>query len=270
MKIPTLIIVFLIVCLQAIAQQSGNNATFRALYTFEYVTDTSQRNNILTETMALFANNNKSKYSSYQKIIDDSVFDAQWEEMKSTGVLASSKRKARVIGTTYHYFSNDSLYRFEDIVGTLYSTTDHVSIQWQMGNNHKTILGHDCNEATGIFRGRLYHVWFSPDISVNAGPWKLFGLPGLILSAEDSTQEIKFTCTDVSSISQQNNFLALPERYVSTTKQDLDKLRQHVQDDPIGSLREFQGVDLKPVNSNYMPPKPKPRKKLNPMELTDN
>ena len=45
----------------------------------------------------------------------------------------------------------------------------------------------NCQRATGTFRGREWQVWFTYDIPYNYGPWKLGGLPGLILRAEDSS-----------------------------------------------------------------------------------
>ncbi|HIR32843.1 MAG TPA: GLPGLI family protein, partial [Candidatus Coprenecus merdigallinarum] len=47
--------------------------------------------------------------------------------------------------------------------------------------------GYNCQRATGTFRGREWQVWFTYDIPYNYGPWKLGGLPGLILKAEDSS-----------------------------------------------------------------------------------
>ena len=37
--------------------------------------------------------------------------------------------------------------------------------------------------ATTHFRGRDWKVWFSEEIPLPLGPWKLGGLPGLILAA---------------------------------------------------------------------------------------
>ncbi|SFH83875.1 GLPGLI family protein [Halpernia frigidisoli] len=58
-------------------------------------------------------------------------------------------------------------------------------IPWKIDADHKEILGYDCQKASCIFRGRTYIVWFAQDIPVSEGPWKLKGLPGLVLEARD-------------------------------------------------------------------------------------
>lgn len=52
----------------------------------------------------------------------------------------------------------------------------------------------NCRKATGYFRGRNYIAWFCSDIPIPYGPWKLGGLPGLIIKAYDSKGEISFEC----------------------------------------------------------------------------
>jgi len=42
-----------------------------------------------------------------------------------------------------------------------------------------------CLKATTFFRNREIIVWYCPDIPISDGPWKLGGLPGLIVSWED-------------------------------------------------------------------------------------
>ena len=66
------------------------------------------------------------------------------------------------------------------------------SIRWNILNETKKIGSLNCQKAEGTFRGRTYQVWFTLDIPVNAGPWKLFGLPGLIIEAQDTKEEVKF------------------------------------------------------------------------------
>ncbi len=45
----------------------------------------------------------------------------------------------------------------------------------------KNILGYKCIKATTNFRGSSITAYFSPDLPYSAGPFKFFGLPGLIL-----------------------------------------------------------------------------------------
>lgn len=66
------------------------------------------------------------------------------------------------------------------------------AIQWQIAAGKKQIGGYNCTRATAVFRGRSYEAWFTPDIAVSAGPWKLGGLPGLILEAADTGKEVIF------------------------------------------------------------------------------
>lgn len=47
-----------------------------------------------------------------------------------------------------------------------------------------TVLGYECVMAESDYHGRLWKAWFAPEIPVPFGPWKLRGLPGLILKAE--------------------------------------------------------------------------------------
>lgn len=43
------------------------------------------------------------------------------------------------------------------------------------------MLGYVCQKAISHFRGRNYEASFSPEIPIKEAPWKLYGLPGLIL-----------------------------------------------------------------------------------------
>ena len=59
--------------------------------------------------------------------------------------------------------------------------------QWKITEETKKIGGYSCTKATTSFRGRDWIAWFAPEIPLPYGPWKLYGLPGLIMEAQDGT-----------------------------------------------------------------------------------
>ncbi|HET8574074.1 MAG TPA: GLPGLI family protein [Edaphocola sp.] len=59
-----------------------------------------------------------------------------------------------------------------------------LGFSWKIKEKYRTISGYKCQQAIGRFRGREYRVWFTKDIPLPYGPWKLYGLPGLIIKAK--------------------------------------------------------------------------------------
>ena len=70
---------------------------------------------------------------------------------------------------------------------------------WNISFETQDILGYTCQKATCHFRGRDYVAWFAPDIPVRQGPWKLGGLPGLILKAHDTDTLYTFEAVKVET-----------------------------------------------------------------------
>lgn len=69
------------------------------------------------------------------------------------------------------------------------------TIEWQIKPETKMIGSFACQKAIGSFRGRRYMVWFTPEIPLPIGPWKLGGLPGAILEARDVSEQVQFLFT---------------------------------------------------------------------------
>lgn len=78
-----------------------------------------------------------------------------------------------------------------------YLVNDHIDFNWKISNETKVLQNLECRRATTHFRGRDYEVWFTPDIPVPAGPWKFFGLPGLIVEVEDLKKEVIITLKEL-------------------------------------------------------------------------
>ena len=60
--------------------------------------------------------------------------------------------------------------------GEAYSYTEPTEMPaWQILSETKEVMGYSCQLATCDYRGRTWYAWFSTDIPINEGPWKLFG-----------------------------------------------------------------------------------------------
>ena len=124
-------------------------------------------------------------YAAYSKLLkaekpDFSVLPARHGTLVIYNNYPEGKR-------TIHDAIFFDYYVFED---------DNLPQQWTMiADSVKTILGHTCRKASCSYRGRNYEAWYAIDLPVNAGPWKFSGLPGLIMSVQDTkghyTIEIK-------------------------------------------------------------------------------
>jgi hypothetical protein len=126
-------------------------------------------------------------------------------------------------------------------------------IQWELVDGEDaTILGYDCVKAVGSFRGRRWEVWFTPQIPVSAGPWKLYGLPGLILRARDERGLFEWTATGLKSSGEmyvwgyEGKSMPLRERKLNikepdivrnVTRKDVERIRELVWSDPITLMK---------------------------------
>lgn len=105
-----------------------------------------------------------------------------------------------LVGETYMgYPKKGTLTQVVDLdAAGVYKYTESIpKIKWEIESGQKEILGYKCQQALCTFRGRQYEVWFTTDIPLSYGPWKLQGLPGLILEAKDSKGEYHFTAVGI-------------------------------------------------------------------------
>jgi GLPGLI family protein len=64
---------------------------------------------------------------------------------------------------------------------------------WEILSDTATLLGYHCQKAQCHYRGRDYETWFTTDIPISEGPWKFYGLPGLIIKLHDTKKHYSFT-----------------------------------------------------------------------------
>ena len=78
-----------------------------------------------------------------------------------------------------------------------YYTEPIPEFDWQMLDGDTVVCGYECQKAQTTFRGRTWTVWFTLDLPYSYGPWKLGGLPGLILKAVDKKGQYLFEAIEI-------------------------------------------------------------------------
>ncbi|WP_395075231.1 GLPGLI family protein [Flavobacterium sp.] len=96
--------------------------------------------------------------------------------------------------------ANGSYLRTEELFNQETYINGKSNIQWEIKNETKKILNFECTKAISKNKNYLITVWFTKDIPVSAGPSNFFGLPGLVLWAEDY-----FSTISVEKISYSEN-----------------------------------------------------------------
>ena len=96
--------------------------------------------------------------------------------------------------------------------------------EWDPLVGDTIIEGYRCQPATTTFRGKTWRVWYAPDIPISDGPLKLYGLPGLILKAEDTEHEFAFSCIGIKKDVGQPLFIR-SNKYVKTSPVELQALQ---------------------------------------------
>lgn len=104
-------------------------------------------------------------------------------------------------------------------------TEPMVDKKWILQDGDTTVLGYSCKKATCTFRNRTWNVWYTLDIPISEGPWKLDGLPGMILKATDSKQQFAFDCISVKSNAHKPMSIETKKR-VKITPQYLERLKK--------------------------------------------
>ncbi|MEM0519471.1 MULTISPECIES: GLPGLI family protein [Aequorivita] len=161
-------------------------------------------------TSRLFFNNNQScfiegKFNIKKKQEQENIQDKQSKHDTIKYYVDLTKKQ---------------LFKEELVDNELYLIKEILpKIEWNLSFKEKdSILGFLCNKAKGNFRGRTYTAWYAPDIPVHFGPWKLQGLPGLILKVSDDLEQVEFSAISLEykKEDEYSNALELPSNYFKT------------------------------------------------------
>lgn len=161
----------------------------------------------------------------------------------------------------------DNKYLPKNVNGTEYDTLfvkdSARNIKWEIAEETKQINSFTCHKAVGDFRGRIYSVWFTLDIPVSFGPWKLNGLPGLILEASEAKNQYMFYVEKIEMNKEiieinwenfQNKKYISPKKEMELFMESMDKINGEITEKIKSSLpRGVNSISTK-TNKNIVEP----------------
>jgi GLPGLI family protein len=194
--------------------QQGEPVLAAVTYEFIHVNDTNHRDNPIREDMVLCLGQNSSKYAGH--IMEDNERKTRKAILTMPPMPATLPTDGSVKVVTGHPMAvvygrgitQEHLFQYAKekklnktgFLGTAFYLIESPlpKINWTMDKETRTIGGYTCQKAVGDYAGRTYTAWFTTDLPFRNGPWKLNGLPGLILEARDAKNEVSFLFKEFS------------------------------------------------------------------------
>lgn len=172
------------------------------VYNYRCCVDTtgSLEDNISSDNMLLqIGPNGLSKFSSYKNLTVDSLLMRSTQEQIVQAAMEGKLSNGEFM-TIYKNYPEGHLTHTEKICQDWFRYDEALpSLDWELTDSVTTVLGYECQSARCKFRGREWTAFYTEDIPLMDGPWKLHGLPGLIMKASDADGHYTFECIGIKS-----------------------------------------------------------------------
>ena len=187
MKRLLYIILYIALAATASAQEAIDTAQFVAVYDYECRTQDAEGTPV-TDRMQLAVQVGRTvtksmPLSAYQRTDEITSADAAMEFQEAMLHMPTVWTGYPEGQTTVREFIFPHDYEGYE------STPDIV---WTLTDDTLTVGGYLCQQATATHRGVAWTVCYTEEIPSSAGPWRLRGLPGLIIKAESEAHTFRF------------------------------------------------------------------------------
>ena len=231
-----------------IASQAQVTAN-RFFYELTYAPNKDSLEKTNKEMMILDITKDKSIYRDYLSVSQDSILKVQIEAMQKSGNFKDISKTIKqpkfthVITKTYPSMETEYAdYILQDRVG--YKETK--PFDWKVSSETQKIGEYNTQKATTEFGGRKWIAWFATDLPFQDGPYKFYGLPGLIVKIEDDAKNYSWELKGNKKMDNydEESYTEKLMKQFGTGKNKLDvdrnkfeQMYEAYRKDPFGSIR---------------------------------
>jgi GLPGLI family protein len=235
-----------------------DSAKMRITYSLDFIPDSLNPKQVYKDRKILLIGDTVNNFFSYY---------VRQQDLHQTDDFDKGKNSARlkfdrdVLGEGYEIFTNypkTGKITVMDYVTNLsvYQYEENIEpIKWLLQKDTCTVLGYLCQKATTNLYGRSWEVWYCLTIPVDAGPWRLRGLPGLIMKAYDSRKHYVFECIGIERTGNKKEAIIKNKgsynHFSQCTREEYRKAQKRFYDNHIDALRTMGfNVNIEDENGN--------------------
>ena len=225
----------------------------RFFYEYKFIPDSTDKADVKKEMMLLDIDKNGSQYYSYDKFKSDSTNKADMEkQLRSNSGNFTINRKDKPGQVSYKVtkeYPAFKTYLFTRVSIDNYKISEDQKPEWKILPDKEKIGEYNAQKATTNFGGREWTAWFSTDLPFQDGPYKFYGLPGLIVKIEDKTGTHSMTLVGNKTIEiASDKELELPQGVqifgmggndIEINKNQFKKIWKSYVNDPTKNMREM-------------------------------
>lgn len=195
---------FITISLPVFSQIQIDSISFRFVYDAQLKTTVNSSNLSQDEHILEIGRNGVSKYYSHWHALRRAVADSVRSSGGNHHDILSEYQKLGLEASYFDYYVYKN-YPKSDEQTVILTTAENLQYdekmgqEWELLDGDTLIMDHLCRKAQATYHNRTWTVWYAQDIPIYDGPWKLCGLPGLIMAAKDSKQEYIFRCIGISN-----------------------------------------------------------------------
>lgn len=225
------------------------------VYEFHHIRDLSKAEQPYVNDMILSLGSNSSRYNTlYEYTNNRPTVLLQQNKIQEANSSSSDKMVRGGYGLLVNnggVLTRDEInknlinkeYTMYSFIGNrTYSLSGSIPIlKWKILKEKKEIGGYVCQKALADFAGRTYEAWFTTQLPFQNGPWKLGGLPGLILEAKDVKNEVQFVFKEISRNTDPDETTKTLQEYpqlaIPVEEKQLQKLEATFIKNPLGFVK---------------------------------
>lgn len=254
----------------SIAKKILEPARYLVTYTYRFVKDAKYPDDKRTGMTILQVGNHYNRFCDYYELKFDSICDelsrgklsvteayplmmgSLKKAVFTEGIIFNKPKKKEIIQRTAGIITQR--YQYEE---------DLPKLEWEILKGDTTIAGFHCNKAKTKLFGREYIAWYAADINMPYGPYKFYGLPGLVLSVTDTKGHFEFTLNGLQKADKQTPiYLWANKDIVKTSRKTVRNIYKNFCADPASALTSEGNIEIPDDVKATVQAKP-----YNPMEL---